>query len=102
MKKRKRPASFDRMTDAEKEAIYHACERIRPEDGKPLSGKDRRLHQQAGLKVGRPRVGQGAMRINLSMEKGLLKAADTVARQKGITRARLIAESVKAFIAGAA
>jgi hypothetical protein len=90
------------MTDAQKEAIYEQCERVRAEDGEPLTAADRRLHRRAGLAVGRPRIGQGAKRISISMEKGLLKSADTVARKKGITRARLIAESVKAYLAGAA
>jgi metal-responsive CopG/Arc/MetJ family transcriptional regulator len=42
-------------------------------------------------------VGRGAKRINISMERGLLDSADEFAKQKGITRARLIAESVRAF-----
>jgi hypothetical protein len=102
MKKHNAKSSFDQLTPAQKQAIYEECERVRPEDGKPLNARDRRLHRQAGLRVGRPRVGQGAKRINISMEKGLLKTADAVARQRGMTRAGLIAESVKAYLAGAA
>ena len=101
-KNRKSRRSFDDLTSAEKEAIYQECERIRPEDGEPLNAHDRRLHRKAGLRVGRPRIGQGAERINISMERGLLKTADAVAKRKGMTRARLIAESVRAYIAGAA
>ena len=102
MKKRKSHLSFDRMSDAEKEAIYAECERIRPEDGKPLNAADRRLHRKAGLPVGRPRIGKGAQRINISMERGLLKSADEFAQKKGFTRARLITESIKAYLTGAA
>src|ERR1700722_11059699 len=102
--KKKRPTrrGFDRLSDRAKEAIYQECERIGPEDGKPLSAKDLRLHRQAGPPVGRPRVGEGALRINISMEKGLLRNADAVARQRGMTRAGLITESVRAYLAGAA
>jgi len=100
--KRKKHLSFDSLTDAQREAIFEECERVRPEDGEPLNAHDRQLHRQAGLKVGRPKIGRGAKRINISMEKGLLKTADTLARRKGMTRAGLIAESIKAYIAGAA
>lgn len=102
MKKKRNRQPFDDLTRAEKEAIYQECESERPEDGAPLTARDRRLHRNAGLRVGRPRIGQGAERINISMERGLLKTADAVAKQRGMTRARLIAESVKAYIAGAA
>jgi hypothetical protein len=102
MKTKPNRVSFDRLSNRQKEAIYRACERVKPEDGKPLSAADRRRHRRAGLRVGRPRIGEGIKRINISMEKGLLRTADTLARKRGISRARLIAESVKAFLAGAA
>ncbi len=50
----------------------------------------------------RPRIGKGVKRINISMEMGLLSTADRFARKHGMTRARLIAESVQAFMSGAA
>jgi hypothetical protein len=103
MKKAKsKRGGFDQLTDARKEAIYQQCERVGADDGEPLTARDLQLHRKAHLPVGRPRVGQGAERINISMERGLLKIADSVARKKGMTRARLIAESVRAYIAGAA
>jgi len=102
MKRAKKKRSFDRLSDAEKEAIYQRFERVRPEDGAPLNAKDRARHKRAGLPVGRPRVGQGAKRINISMEKGLLKSADEYARKKGMSRARFIAASVSAFLHRAA
>lgn len=102
MKKSTRAKSFDQLSDAEKEAIYEDCERVRSEDGVPLNAKDRAKHRRAGLPVGRPRIGKGAKRINISMEKGLLKSADAFAQKKKITRARLITESVRAYLRGAA
>ncbi len=93
---------FDRLTDREKEAVYQECERIGPEDGQPLTREDLRLHRKAGLRPGRPRTGLGAKRINISMERGLLKKADSFARKHKLTRARLIAESIRAYLAGAA
>jgi hypothetical protein len=102
MKKTTRTRSFDQLSDAEKEAIYQECERVQPDDGVPLNAKDRARHRRAGLPVGRPRIGKGAKRINISMEKDLLKSADAFAQKRKITRARLIAESVKAYLRGAA
>ena len=102
MKTRSKPIPFDRLNDAEKEKIYRQCERIRPEQGRRLNATDRRRHRAAGLSVGRPRVGRGAKRINISMEQGLLKIADAFAQKRGITRARLIADSIRAYLAGAA
>jgi hypothetical protein len=58
--KKRRPnrCGFDRLSDRAKEAIYQQCEQIGSEKGKPLTAKDRRLHRQAGLPVGRRRVGE--------------------------------------------
>src|ERR1041384_8083977 len=101
-RKAKKRSKFDRLSDAEKEAPYLRMERIRADDGEPLNEADRRNHRKAGLRVGRPRIGKGAKRINISMERDLLKTADRFARRQGITRARLIAESVRAFLSSAA
>jgi len=100
--KRNTNKSFDRLSEAEKEAVFQSCEQVRPEDGKPLSPADKRLHRIAGLPVGRPRIGRGVKRINVSMEKTLLNTADRFARKNKMTRAHLIAQSVQAFLAGAA
>jgi hypothetical protein len=94
--------SFDRLSDAEKEAIFQACEQVRPQDGEPPSAVDKRRHRQAGLPAGRPRIGRGVKRINISMEKDLLSTVDRFARKHKMTRARLIAQSVRAYLSGAA
>jgi hypothetical protein len=101
MKTRFGKVPFDQLSDAEKDAVYQECERVRPEDGRPLTKQDLRQHRQAGLRVGRPKVGLGAKRINISMEQGLLRKADAFARKHKMTRAKLIAESVRKYVAGA-
>lgn len=102
MKKNTARKSFDQLSDSEKEVIFARMERIGPGNSRPLTPTDKRRHQKAGLRVGRPRIGEGSERINISMERGLLRTADAFARKKQITRARLIAESVRAYLAGAA
>jgi hypothetical protein len=100
--KKKKKISFDDLSEAEKEVVFQACESVRPEDGRRLNAADKRMHRSAGLRAGRPKIGRGSKRINISMERGLLGTADRFARKHGMTRARLIAESVQAFVSGAA
>jgi hypothetical protein len=102
MSKTRSKIRFDQLSTAEKEALYHQCERIGVNEGQSLDAQDRRRHRRVALRIGRPRVGKGVKRINVSMEKGLLGLADAAARRRGITRARLIAESVKAYLNSAA
>ena len=43
---------------------------------------------------GRPRVGKGTLKIHITLERGLLKEADNLARQKGLARSELIAAAL--------
>ena len=102
MKTRLRKRPFDCLTDAEMEAVYQECEHIGPEDGVPLTPDDIRKHRKAGLRPGRPRVGLGAARINISIERGLLRKADAFARRHKLSRAAVVAKSLDALLASAA
>jgi len=62
----------------------------------PLAEKERWL--KAWRKPGRPRTGQGAQVISVSVEKGLLKRSDRLAKRLGVTRAGLIARSLQAAL----
>ena len=64
----------------------------------PLTPADRERHRRAkarGRKAGRPIVGKGAEKIRVSMERGLLNRADSFAKQHGLSRSQLIAQSVE-------
>jgi len=63
---------------------------------KPLTPAMRQQARQA--KRGRPRVGKGAAAVLVSMEKGLLTAADAYAKRHKLTRSELVARGVKAVI----
>ncbi|MFI5379514.1 MAG: hypothetical protein ACHRHE_09470 [Tepidisphaerales bacterium] len=102
MKTRLKRRPFDSLTGAEKEAVYNECEHIGPEDGLPLTRDDIRKHRQSGLRPGRPRVGLGAARINISIERGLLRKADAFARRHKLSRAAVVARSLDALLASAA
>lgn len=41
-----------------------------------------------------------ARRISLEIEPGLLKRADALAKKRGVSRARLVAEGLEALLAG--
>ncbi len=67
---------------------------------RPLVAADRTLHRQAA-KAGRPKVGKGALRINVTVEQELLKQADRFAKTHGLTRSQLIAHALRHEIAAA-
>ena len=48
---------------------------------------------------GRHRNGKGIKVISLGIDAGLLKRADAVAKKRGISRARLVAEGLEAVLA---
>jgi hypothetical protein len=47
---------------------------------------------------GRPKVGRGARRIMVTVERGLLSEADAEARRRQMSRSQLIAEGLKQVI----
>ena len=63
------------------------------------SPRNRANWERAKRKPGRPREGQGAQVISISIEKGLLKQSDGLARRMGISRARLVARGLGAVLA---
>jgi hypothetical protein len=50
---------------------------------------------------GRPRVGLGAEKIRISVERGLLRAADAFAKQNGLTRSELVARGLRTVLVAA-
>ncbi len=66
--------------------------------GEPLAARDRKLHA-AARKRGRPRIGLGAEKIRVTIERGLLREADRFARSKGMSRSEMIARGLRAVLA---
>jgi hypothetical protein len=62
--------------------------------GKPLTAGDRKRLAQARRR-GRPRVGQGAAKVQVSLEEGLLKETDAAAKRLRISRSELIARGLR-------
>jgi hypothetical protein len=103
MKKRPTPSPYKRfasLSAAEKEAAYRECDdpdiALR---GKPLDSRMKKLWNRAKRKAGRPRVGRGAARVLVSIERGLLEDADDFAKSRRISRSQLVSRGIKAVLA---
>lgn len=93
---------FAALTSAQREALYRELDDPKIAlKSKPLSPRMKRLWSRAKRKGGRPRVGRGAKRVLLSIERGLLEQADQFAHQKNMTRSELFSRGVKAMLAKA-
>ena len=66
-----------------------------PRQQKQLEHANRR----AKRKMGRPVSGDGAQRINISVERALLKRIDAVSHRLGLKRSELIARSMEITLA---
>lgn len=71
------------------------------EESKPMTATMQRMHRRAA-KRGRPRVGKGAAKLYISMERGLLKQADHFAKTHGLSRSQLISQGIRAMLESAA
>ena len=67
--------------------------------GRPLNRREREEHRRA-RKMGRPKIGQGVKVISLSVEQGLLKRADALAKRRKISRAELVSQALRAVLSG--
>ena len=89
----------DKMSRAELDRLGAEAERATYRNTRPLTPDARRALARAARKRGRPRVGAGARRINVTVEKTLLRKADAYARRHGLTRAAVVAEGLKRIVA---
>ena len=66
---------------------------------KPLTPSMTKREVRARRKMGRPRIGKGALRVLVTVERDLLQRADVFARRHKLTRSGLIAHCLKAVLA---
>jgi hypothetical protein len=92
-------AEFEALSDAEKERIWESFNREIPRSELlPLTPAQRKQWERVKRKMGRPKVGEGAQVISLSVERRLLRAVDALARQAGISRAAVFARGAKTLL----
>jgi hypothetical protein len=103
MKKRRQKSSvesFLALSDEEKSAAVKEFDA--PSENNygfgPLSPQSRKLWQKAKRKRGRPKIGAGAAKVLVSVERGLLRRADALAKREGISRSQLFARSLSALM----
>ena len=90
------------MTAAELAEETKGAEDIRFEDTRPLSPAMTAAWDGAKRGRGRPRIGQGAEKVLISMEKRLLQVTDALARRKGLDRSKLVALAIREMLAAQA
>jgi hypothetical protein len=87
---------FDSMPERVKLAFIAEGERGR---WRPLSQAERREFEAWRKRsVGRPRVGEGFQRWNVSLEKGFARRLAAYAKSHGMTRSRALAEGAKLLL----
>jgi hypothetical protein len=97
--KRRTRKDYTDMTKAElAEATKEFDEEFVSSKTRPLTAKDKRLHARAKRR-GRPQIGEGAEKIRVSIERGLLVKSDAYAHKHGMSRSELIAKGLRAVIA---
>jgi hypothetical protein len=97
---------FIALPDEEKERIFQSLEAETVEESlarsRPLNAREREQWRRFKARAaGRPKVGKGAKAISLTVEIGLLKKADAYAKRHGISRAKLVAQGLRAVIGSA-
>ena len=93
--------AFIALPDAEKDRIV--AEFDLPFAGEkfgPLTPEMRERVRRAKRKVGRPRVGKGAVQVSVAIERDLLKRAEAFRKRNGMTRSELFVRGLKAVLRG--
>jgi hypothetical protein len=97
---------FIALSDDQKERIWRELDAKSPEqllaESRPLNAKERAQWRTLKRRIGRPKVGKGVKVISLSVEKDLLKRADSHAKRLGISRAQLFSRGLEAVLGSAA
>lgn len=98
--------AFIALPDSQKERIVEKIDAETPERrlarSRPLNARERKQWRRFKAKMGRPKAGEGAKTVSLTVEKGLLREADAYARRHGLTRAALVAKGLRAVLDSAA
>jgi hypothetical protein len=100
MSKKHKP--YDRMTTEELREATREFDREQVEaPGTPLTKAQREQHRRA-KKMGRPKKGAGAAVVGISIEKGLLKKADSLAKRRRMGRSQFFVDAIREAVERAA
>lgn len=94
---------YGKMTAEELDAEVARFDReIHERELKPLTRAMKAALRRARNKGGRPPVGEGAQRVLITVERGLLRKADSYAKSRGMNRSELIAQGLRSILDSAA
>jgi hypothetical protein len=93
------PGRFGKMTAEELDAEVAQYDEpfVAIRQSKPLTAADRTAHRRARRKASDAKNGAAALRVLITVEKSLLRRADSYARSKGISRSELIAKGLQSL-----
>lgn len=91
---------YSKMTPKDLDRGAREFENVRFEDTAPLTPEEQ-AQWDAAKRPGRRRVGAGAVRVLISIERNLLSRLDTAARRQNIARSELIARALRRELMGA-
>jgi hypothetical protein len=99
MTKQKAPSpveTFIALSDDEKDAQVAKYEGgTDPKDWHPLSPAQRKQWARIKRRSGRPMIGKGAKIVPVSIERGLLKEADSFAKRHKLKRSQMVAQGLR-------
>jgi hypothetical protein len=70
------------------------------DESRPLTPAERQQWKRVKRKRGRPKIGQGFIRVSMSIEKGLLKRATALAKKRHLARSKMLAQLLENALAG--
>ncbi len=93
------PGRYGRMdaSELDKEVAKFDQEFI-ADTAKALTQEERARDHRAKRKRGRPRIGNGANRVLITIESTLLRRSDAYAKKIGLSRSALIARGLEAVL----
>lgn len=104
MAKNRRSAieEFLALSPEEKEREFRSIDReFSRAQTKPLTAAQRsawKKFRERRRSRGRPKVGQGARVVSLTIEGGLLKRTDALAKREGVSRANVVARGLEMLL----
>jgi hypothetical protein len=94
-KKKSEYERFMALSNAQKDAEVAKYDSPAPIPTKPLRAKDKALHRKASRRTGRPRIGEGAKIVPVSIEGELLRQADAFAHAHHLKRSEMVARGLR-------
>ncbi|HEX4792395.1 MAG TPA: hypothetical protein VH370_01300 [Humisphaera sp.] len=88
--------SFEALSPDDQERISRYFDGpIAPRDTRPLTDAEWDEEKRSKRKMGRPKIGQGAKVVAVTLEKGLLERVDAYARRRKLKRAQVITQGLR-------